>query len=168
MLRMFLLAAAVYPTELTTDGTKYKDSDRAIYDAETLDTYDKDLLANNTYNVYLDKYGYFIGIDLCEGTKQYVFVTGYDMRNSSADILHGLTRQQGSICSINTVQAQLGAVQLQLGYDMRNSNLSVKTAEAAGIFLDGTMDTITVNVSDTNKNILSMVYKNDNWNWRTG
>ena len=117
--------AAVYPTELTTDGTKYKDSDRAIYDAETLDTYDKDLLANNTYNVYLDKYGYFIGIDLCEGTKQYVFVTGYDMRNS---------------------------------------NLSVKTAEAAGIFLDGTMDTITVNVSDTNKNILSMVYKNDNWN----
>ena len=107
-----------YPTELTTNGTKYKDSDRAIYDAETLDTYDKDLLANNTYNVYLDKYGYFIGIDLCEGTKQYVFVTGYDMRNS---------------------------------------NLSVKTAEASGIFLDGTMDTITVNVSDTNKNIKSMV-----------
>ena len=33
--------------------------------------------------MYLDKYGYFIGIDLCEGTKQYVFVTGYDMRNSN-------------------------------------------------------------------------------------
>ena len=115
-----------YPTELTTDGTKYKDSDRAIYDADTLDTYDKDLLANNTYNVYLDKYGYFIGIDLCEGTKQYVFVTGYDMRNS---------------------------------------NLSVKTAEASGIFLDGTMDTITVNVSDTNKNIQSMVYGGATNNW---
>ncbi len=115
-----------YPDTLTTNGVEYKDSDRAIYDADTLDTYDKDLLANNTYNVYLDKYGYFIGIDLCEGTKQYVFVTGYDMRNS---------------------------------------NLSIKTAEAAGIFLDGTMETITVNVKDTNKNIQSMVYGGSTSNW---
>ena len=103
-----------YPQTLTTDGVEYKDSDRAIYDADTLNQYDKDLLTVNTYNVYLDKYGYFIGIDLCEGTKQYVFITGYDMRNS---------------------------------------NLSVKTAEASGIFLDGTMETVTVNVKDTNKNI---------------
>lgn len=107
-----------YPQTLTTDGVEYKDSDRAIYDADTLNQYDKDLLTVNTYNVYLDKYGYFIGIDLCEGTKQYVFITGYDMRNS---------------------------------------NLSVKTAEASGIFLDGTMETVTVNVKDTNKNIKSMV-----------
>ena len=40
---------------------------------------------------------------------------------------------------------------------MRNSNLSVKTAEASGIFLDGTMETMTVNVKDTNKNIENMV-----------
>ncbi len=109
---------ASYPETLTTDGTDYKDSDRAYYDADTLDTYDKDLLAVNTYNIYLDKYGYFIGVDLCEGDRQYVFITGYDMKNS---------------------------------------NLSIKTAEAAGIFLDGTMDTITVNVKDTNTNIANMV-----------
>ena len=110
--------AALYPKTLTTGGDEYKKSNRAYYDADTLNQYDADLLTTNTYNVYLDKYGYFIGIDLFEGTKQYVFVTGYDMRNS---------------------------------------NLSVKTAEASGIFLDGTMETMTVNVKDTNKNIENMV-----------
>ena len=107
-----------YPTKLTTGGNEYADSDRACYDVDVLDQYDNDLLTTNTYNVYLDKYGYFIGIDLFEGTKQYVFVTGYDMRNS---------------------------------------NLSIQTASAAGIFLDGTMQNITVNVKDTNSNIKNMV-----------
>ena len=112
-----------YPSKLTTGGNEYKKSNRAIYDADTLDLYDADLLARSTYNVYLDKYGYFIGVDLFEGEKQYVFVTGYDMKNS---------------------------------------NLTIKTAEAAGIFLDGTMDTITVNVKDTNDNIESMVTNKSN------
>ena len=52
-----------------------------------------------------------IGVELFEGTKNYVFITGFD-RNSS--------------------------------------NLSVKTATAGAIFLDGTMDEIEVNVTDTN------------------
>ena len=111
-------SAALYPKTLTTGGDEYKKSNRAYYDADTLNQYDADLLTTNTYNVYLDKYGYFIGVDLFEGTKQYVFVTGYNMRNS---------------------------------------NLSIKTAEASGIFLDGTMETMTVNVKDTNKNIENMV-----------
>ena len=109
-----------YPSKLTTGGNEYSKSNRAVYDAETLDLYDADLLARSTYNVYLDKYGYFIGVDLFEGEKQYVFVTGYDMKNS---------------------------------------NLTIKTAEAAAIFLDGTMDNITVNVKDTNDNIEDMVTK---------
>ncbi|EOS65430.1 S-layer homology domain-containing protein [Oscillibacter sp. 1-3] len=117
--------AALYPKTLTTNGNEYKKSNRAYYDADTLNQYDADLLTTNTYNVYLDKYGYFIGIDLFEGTRQYVFVTGYDMRNS---------------------------------------NLSIKTAEASGIFLDGTMETMTVNVKDTNKNIESMVTSNGDTN----
>ena len=107
-----------YPTKITVDGTEYSDSDRACYDVDVLDQYDQNLLTSNTYNVYLDKYGYFLGLDLHEGTKQYVFVTGYDMRNS---------------------------------------NLSIQTASAAGIFLDGTMKNITVDVRETNKNIKSMV-----------
>ncbi|MCI9243852.1 MAG: signaling protein, partial [Lawsonibacter sp.] len=107
-----------YPTKITVDGTEYNDSDRACYDVDVLDQYDQNLLTSNTYNVYLDEYGYFLGLDLHEGTKQYVFVTGYDMRNS---------------------------------------NLSIQTASAAGIFLDGTMKNITVDVRETNKNIKSMV-----------
>ena len=39
------------------------------------------------------------------------------------------------------------------GYDMNGSNLSVSTATAAAIFLDGTMEEIQVNVGDTNDNI---------------
>ena len=67
-----------------------------------------------TYNVYLDQYGYVIGVELYEGTLNYVFITGYDLNSS---------------------------------------NISVKTADAAGIFLDGNMQKITVDVKATNDNI---------------
>ena len=101
-------------TSLTTDGTKYDAAQKSYYDADILDKYNNASLTDATYNVYLDQYGYFIGVDLYEGAKKYVFITGYD-------------RPQ--------------------------SNLSVKTADAAGIFLDGTMEVIEVNVTDTDKNI---------------
>ena len=101
-------------TKLTTGGTEYKANVKAFYDKDVLDTYNETLLTNNTYNVFLDSNGYFIGVELFEGTKNYVFVTGFD-RNSS--------------------------------------NLSVKTATACGIFLDGTMKNFQVNVTDTDKNI---------------
>ena len=39
------------------------------------------------------------------------------------------------------------------GYDRTGSNIFNNTATAAGIFLDGTMDTIDVNVTNTNRNI---------------
>ena len=39
------------------------------------------------------------------------------------------------------------------GFDRDSSNLSVKTATASAIFLDGTMKNIQVNVTDTDKNI---------------
>ena len=39
------------------------------------------------------------------------------------------------------------------GYDMSESNLSIKTADAAAIFPDGTFKTIKINVADTKKNI---------------
>ena len=101
-------------TSLTTDGTKYDAAMKSYYDAGILNQYDMDSLTDATYNVYLDQYGYFIGVDLYEGAKKYVFITGYD-------------RPQ--------------------------SNLTIKTADAAAIFLDGSMDVVKVNVTDTNKNI---------------
>jgi hypothetical protein len=101
-------------TSLTTDGTKYDAAMNSFYDTKILNQYDMDSLTDATYNVYLDQYGYFIGVDLYEGAKKYVFITGYD-------------RPQ--------------------------SNLTIKTADAAAIFLDGSMDVVKVNVTDTNKNI---------------
>ncbi|WP_298028598.1 S-layer homology domain-containing protein [uncultured Dysosmobacter sp.] len=102
-------------TKLTTGGTEYKNNEKAYYDFNNvLDQYNDSRLTDMTYNVFLDQYGYFIGVDLFDGVKNYVFITGYDMNKS---------------------------------------NLSIKTADAAAIFTDGTMKVIEVNVQDTNKNI---------------
>ena len=69
-------------TKLTTGGEEYSANEKAFYDDEILYQYNENLLTDNTYNVYLDQYGYFLGVDLFEGTKNYVFITGFD-RNSS-------------------------------------------------------------------------------------
>ena len=100
---------------LTADGEAYNASEKSFYDIDNvLNDYNSDYLTDMTYNVYLDQYGYAIGVDLYEGTLNYVFITGYDRGQSY---------------------------------------ISVKTAQAAGIFLDGSMEEITVNVTATNKNI---------------
>ncbi len=101
-------------TKLTTDGTEYKNAVKAFYDDQVLNQYDETLLTDKTYNIYLDPYGNFIGVDLFEGALNYVFITGFDRPTS---------------------------------------NISISTADASAIFLDGTMDVIKVNVSATNKNI---------------
>ena len=101
-------------SKLTADGEEYSASQMAFYDKEVLNKYDEQLLTDMTYNVYLDQYGYVIGVDLFEGTLNYVFITGYDRGRS---------------------------------------HISIKTAQAGAIFLDGSMEEITVNVTNTNKNI---------------
>ena len=101
-------------TEVTADGEKYSANAEAHYDADVLNLYDNSLLTDMSYNVYLDQYGYAIGVDLFEGELNYVFITGYDRIRS---------------------------------------NISIRTAQAGAIFLDGSMEEITVNVTNTNKNI---------------
>ena len=105
---------------LVTDGTQYDyammgkekvNSDR--FGEECLDTFNNSAL-DNTYNIYLDQYGYVIGTEKVSGELKYVFMTGYDRPMT---------------------------------------HLGVKTAEAAAIFLDGTMQKIEVNVTKTNDNI---------------
>ena len=101
--------------KLTTGGTEYDTNVKAYYDGgNVLDEYNSQLLSDMSYNIYMDRYDNVIGVDLHEGAKNYVFITGYD---------RGV------------------------------SHISTKTADAAAIFTDGTMDVITVNVTDTNKNI---------------
>ena len=116
--------------KLTTGGTEYKTNVKAFYDfGNALETYDAQLLTNMTYNIFMDRYNNVIGVELEEGTKNYVFITGYDRVSS---------------------------------------HISTKTAQAAAIFLDGTMDEITVNVTETDKKIDVVDQKNANYvQWNT-
>ena len=97
-------------SNVTADGTKYDYADTAMYDEEVLDEYTNDVinLKEKTYNVYLDQYGFLIGVELVEDDDNYVFITGIDSSYSK---------------------------------------LYTKNVDAAGIFTDGTMDTIRVNTT---------------------
>ena len=66
---------------LTADGTKYERSMKAAYDTDILNQYNAKKL-DGTYNVFLDKYGYAIGVEAHTGATNYVFVTGYDFLTS--------------------------------------------------------------------------------------
>ena len=72
-------------SSVTVDGTKYNYADTAEYDVEVLDQYtdNKVNLKDLTYNVYLDEYGYLIGVDLVETPNNYVFITGIDTAYSN-------------------------------------------------------------------------------------
>ena len=102
---------------LVADGTQYDYAmmgklavNTSRFGEKALDTFNNSAL-DNTYNIYLDPYGYVIGTEKVSGELKYVFMTGYDRPMT---------------------------------------HLGVKTAEAAAIFLDGTMQKIEVNVTKTN------------------
>ena len=105
---------------LVADGTQYdyammgKMTNIGYYGEKCLETYNKGAL-DNTYNLYLDAYGYVIGTEIVDSADQYLFLTGYDRPMT---------------------------------------HLGTETAEAAAIFLDGTMTKIEVNVDATNDNIV--------------
>ena len=100
---------------VVTGGTQYDFASAAEFEMDTLYDYtatDNAVvnLKDINYNVYLDKYGYAIGIEIIEEPDQYVFLTGIDLGTS---------------------------------------NLNNKTAEGNVIFLDGTMDTVTIKLKDS-------------------
>ncbi|MBM6911572.1 S-layer homology domain-containing protein, partial [Oscillibacter valericigenes] len=105
---------------VVADGTQYDYAMQGDYDenvncltAGELKEYNKEAL-DNTYNIYLDQYGYVIGTKKVDGDLKYLFLTGYDRPTT---------------------------------------HLGIKTAEAAAIFLDGSMDPIEIDVKETNANI---------------
>ena len=72
---------------LTVDGEKYSYNAMATYDLAVLDEYttvsgDKNL-KDLTYNVFVDQYGYVIGVDLVTVADEYVFITGVDSASSN-------------------------------------------------------------------------------------
>ena len=99
---------------VVTGGTQYDFAKKINRYDNVLDKYNKDELEDKTYDIYVDQYGYAIGIKLHSGTDKYLFLTGYD----------------------KTV-----------------SNLTMKTAEAQAIFMDGTMSKIAIDFNETNKKL---------------
>lgn len=99
---------------LETAGAKKDYATTALWDEAAL-TYYTGLgngtnLKDTTYNVYLDQYGYVIGLEEVDPEDNYVFISGIDANAS---------------------------------------NLGVRLAEANAIFLDGTMQTIKVDVRES-------------------
>ena len=63
-------------SSVTADGTKYDASNTLTYEADTLNNYTNGNLKDKTYNVYLDQYGYAIGVEEVEAANNYLFLTG--------------------------------------------------------------------------------------------
>ena len=101
---------------VVTGGTQYDFAKKINRYDNVLDKYNKDELEDKTYDIYVDQYGYAIGIKLHSGTDKYLFLAGYD----------------------KTV-----------------SNLTLKTAEAQVIFMDGTMSKVEIDFNETNKKLAS-------------
>ena len=105
-------------SNVVADGSTYKYASTAEYDFEVLDQYTTSggsiNLKDKSYNLYLDRYGYLIGIDLVTVDDNYVFISGIDDDNS---------------------------------------NLAASYNDANAIFLDGTMEKITFNVSKSSSSL---------------
>ncbi|MCI9656950.1 MAG: hypothetical protein HFF45_13215, partial [Lawsonibacter sp.] len=95
---------------VVVDGTTYKFSTTAGWDANALKAYTGNELVNlkdRTYNIFLDAYENLIGVQEVDAVKNYVFISALNLNDS---------------------------------------NLVNGTADAKAIFLDGTVDTIRVNM----------------------
>ena len=63
-------------SSVTVDGTKYDSSNKLSYDVAVLENYTNSNLKDKTYNVYLDAYGYAIGVEEVDAPDNYLFLTG--------------------------------------------------------------------------------------------
>ena len=68
---------------VNADGTKYDYANTALYDTEVLDEYDETNMKNTNYRVFLDMYGYAIGLEILEEPDQFLFLAGIDQRTSN-------------------------------------------------------------------------------------
>ena len=64
------------------DGTQYDYAETATWNPAVLVDYDKSNLNDTTFDLYLDTYGYMIGIEEVEADDEYVFITAYDRPTS--------------------------------------------------------------------------------------
>ena len=86
---------------LVTDGTQYDYAMKGnLHNEDVLKEYQKSAL-DNTYNIYLDPYGYVIGTEMVSGELKYVFMTGYDRPMTHLGIK---TAEAGAIFLDGTMQ----------------------------------------------------------------
>ena len=67
---------------VVTGGNQYDYAEKNFYKDNVLRVYNQSALTNYTYNVYLDQYGYAIGVEEYAGQDNYLFMTGYDRSTS--------------------------------------------------------------------------------------
>ncbi len=79
------------------DSTQYNYASTAQYDDSVLDNYSQNNMKDTTYNVYLDPYGYVIGVEIVEEEAKYVFLTGI---NGNTNNLSNMTAE-GNIISLD-------------------------------------------------------------------
>ena len=103
------------PSALTAGGTAYDSAKDLNMAPDKLKEYDKDALVDYTYNLYIDQYGYVIGVKQYSGEAKYLFL---------------------------------------VGYDKTTSYLTKKTADAAVILADGTMQTVKIDLTKSEENLL--------------
>ena len=65
-------------TSVTGGGETYNYADSATYDPDVLDQYNASNMKDTTYRLYLDQYGYMIGIEEIDAADNYVFIAGYE------------------------------------------------------------------------------------------
>ena len=104
-----------YLSSATAGGTSYDAAKDFALTPEQLKDYDKDALVDYTYNLYIDQYGYVIGVKQYSGEAKYLFL---------------------------------------VGYDKTTSYLTKKTADAAVILADGTMQTVKIDLTKSEENLL--------------
>ena len=70
--------------QVTADGTKYSTAVKSFWDADFLYDYNDNTqqLKDYIYNLYLDPYGYVVGLQNVEDTTNYLFIVGYDVGSS--------------------------------------------------------------------------------------
>ena len=74
------------PKAVEIDGTEYKFARAAEFDVDVMQYYtgsNATNLKDITYNVYMDAYGYVVGIEEVEKVNNYVFITGIDLNGSN-------------------------------------------------------------------------------------
>ena len=175
-------------SSVTVAGTKYDYSNAAEYDYEVLDHYTSSANGQNlkdvTYNVYLDNYGYAIGVDLVETPNNYVFITGADAGYSN---LANKTREASAIFLDGTMDvievrtdkgdapADDALVNTWYTYTVNNNGVYTLTKVAYGIDKDedikvaqyhdmnytGTIDKKNISLKGNSTDGYSRVYGND-------